>query len=326
MGTSGLIGTLRGGAIAAPVAVTSALASSLRSGSTIGAVLALTVVASCAVTPLTLYRQAYSFSVGYGLSVAAMGLALLAVFRDTLFAVSRGGNSSPLLLVSALIVYGLRLGFFLLAREVTVPSKREQIKSFDKTSLPKRIPFAAAVSLVYAFMASPALFLCRSANVSGHLHPVAAAGACMAWTGAVIEGIADQQKFHAKKGRDGAKDFSGPTTGWFGLSRHPNYFGEIVFWLGILVGGSPGLGTNAIAWITSLLGFGAIYSIMTGATGRLETKQGDKYGGQAAYEDWKKAVPSLFPTKLGSIPTLIATAGLTAFLVKAVQSLAVVAA
>ena len=59
-------------------AVVSGVASALGSGPL--GVPALAGVASVVVLPLTTIREAYSFSVGYGASVAAMGAAMLAAF------------------------------------------------------------------------------------------------------------------------------------------------------------------------------------------------------------------------------------------------------
>mmetsp|Transcript_16122 Transcript_16122/g.44634 ORF Transcript_16122/g.44634 Transcript_16122/m.44634 type:complete len:404 (+) Transcript_16122:101-1312(+) len=317
----GLIGSLRGGAIIEGATV--ALTNSLQGDATAMGILALTTVASTAILPLTLYRQAYCFSVGYGLSVAAMGLTLWNVFRDSLVA-SSGPTPFPasLLLVSSLVVYGIRLGTYLLAREVVVPSKREQIKSFDKTPRLKRIPFSLSVSLLYAFMTTPALFLCRASAkgiLSDKAHQVAMVGAAIAWIGTVIEGVSDQQKFMAKRGKDGSTKFQGPSNGCYRISRHPNYFGEIVFWFGILLGGAPGLQKNIPAWIVSLLGFTAIFKIMSSATDRLETKQSEKYGGQEAYEKWKKEVPKLYPTNvLGAFLPLSVSVAAAAMLMKGI--------
>eukprot|EP00536_Pseudo-nitzschia_multiseries_P017706 jgi/Psemu1/226163/e_gw1.1738.6.1 len=307
-----------------------ALATSFQGDATAIGILALATVASATVMPLALYRQAYCFSVGYGLSVAAMGFALLKIFWDSLVATNSAAPlPAALLLVSALIVYGTRLGTFLLARELTVPSKREQVKSFDKSPPLKRIPFSISVSLLYAFMTTPALFLCRaSANgiLSHKAQQIAMVGAGMAWVGTVIEGVSDQQKFVAKRGKDGSIDFQGPTNGCYRISRHPNYFGEILFWFGILVGGAPGLQKNIPAWIVSLLGFTAISKIMTTATDRLETKQAEKYGGQVSYENWKKDVPKLYPTNvLGAFFPLGMSIGVAAALIKGILYLAATA-
>jgi len=319
----GLLGALRGGVIVEGTA--SALIASFQGDATIKGILALTAVASAVVTPLTLYRQDYSFSVGFSLSVAAMGLALLNIFGDTLLGTNGAALSksfAPLLLVSSMIFHGIRLGSFFVLREIAVPSKHEQIKSFDKTSLLNRLPFSIAVGFLYAFMVTPALFLCRASAqgvLSFKADKVTALGAALAWLGAVIEAISDLQKFVAKRGKDKSKFFQGPTTGWFGVSRHPSFFGEILFWLGILVGGTPGLQINILAWIVSLLGFYAIYNIMIRATVRLEKKQREKYGRQPDYEKWKKKVPQLFPGTSAIIFPLSVSAVSATVLMKAVQ-------
>lgn len=287
----------------------SALTAALQSGPF--GVAALTAVASCVVTPLTLYRQAYSFSVGYGFSVFAMGLAMVSIFGDTLTttataSASASSSLAPLFLVSALLFYGFRLGSFLLLRELTVQSKQKQVKSFDKTPLLKRIPFSIGVSMFYAFMVTPVLYLCRCAAAAATrttttttttTNSIALAGATIAWIGALMEAVTDTQKYVAKRGKDESPDlFHGPTRGLYRISRHPNYLGEIVFWSGVLVSGAPAFGKSPIAWICSSLGFVGIYKIMIGATDRLDKKQEEKYAGQPLYDDWKKAVPKLAPT------------------------------
>jgi len=318
-----VIGVLRGGAVLGTA--TSALTNALQAGPF--GILGLTAIASAVVTPLTLYRQAYSFSVGYGLSAMVMGLALLRTFN-----LDVGGPA--LGLVGAMIFYGFRLTTFLLLREVTVPSKHEQIKSFDKTPVLKRIPFAVSVGLFYSFMATPALYLCRaSGQLSAKATAFANAGVALAWFGAVVEAWTDTQKLLAKRSRDGSMDFHGPSKWWYGVSRHPNYFGELLFWFGLLMSGFPAFVAGGISSLTigkivplvaSLLGFAGIFQTMTGATNRLETKQDDKYGGQMAFEEWKSKTSKLAPTTknlIGSILPVSISAGLAAFAIKAVRFL-----
>jgi len=338
-----VIGALRGGAAFKPAtSIISALTTALQSGPY--GVAALTAIASCVVTPLTLYRQAYSFSVGYGFSVFAMGLALLSVFGvDTLSTASASASSAsapPLFLVAALLFYGFRLGSFLLLRELTVQSKQKQVKSFDKSPLLKRIPLAIGVSMFYAFMVTPVLYLCRSAAATAttmtmtmtmpatNSITIALAGARIAWIGALMEAITDTQKYIAKRGKDESPDvFIGPTRGLYKLSRHPNYLAEIVFWFGVLVSGASTFGIKSpIAWICSSLGFVGIYKIMIGATDRLDKKQEEKYTGQPLYDDWKKVVPKLKPTTKNIINSFLPVSlllGGAAAAMKVVQLLAV---
>ncbi|MDD9891679.1 MAG: DUF1295 domain-containing protein [Gammaproteobacteria bacterium] len=57
--------------------------------------------------------------------------------------------------------------------------------------------------------------------------------------GFVIEVIADRQKTNFRKNPENAEKFI--TTGLWSYSRHPNYFGEIVLWIGIAVIALPTL-------------------------------------------------------------------------------------
>ena len=317
-------GALRGGAILGTVtatatvtagctSATTAVANSLRSGPF--GVLALAVVASSVVTPLTIYRQAYSFSTAYALSIMGMAVALLATFDVS-------GSIPTVSLLAAMVVYGFRLGSFLLVRQATVASKRDLILKFEKTPRLKRVPFALAVGLFYAFMMTPALYLCRVASSGGvgvglseTANQIVSASGALIWFAAIVQAWTDAQKFLAKRGKDESMDFHGPSQGWFGVSRHPNFMAEIMVWIGVFVGGLPallnggqwssmGVG-NAVALVSSVLGFSGIVQVMLGSTKRLETKQETKYGGQLPYEEWKaktsKLVPSPTKNLVGSI-------------------------
>jgi len=322
-----MITCLRGGGGGAILETTvgSAVAASLASGPY--GVLGLAAIASAIVTPLTVYRQAYAFTVAYGLSAAAMGWSL-----RTAFGVGGGPVGS---LTAAMMAYGLRLSAHLLLRELTVPSKREQLVSFDKTPRLKRIPFALSVGLFYGFMASPALFLCRASaaagggGLSGTAATAARIGGALAWFGLIVEAWTDGQKLWSKRGRDGAMDFQGPSTWWYGVSRHPNYAAEILFWFSVLAAGLPSFfvggggltPATGVGLVCSVLGVFGILQVMLGATKRLEGKQDEKYGGQLPFEEWKAKTGALAPpTSLkgltGSILPGSISVGLTVLAVK----------
>ncbi|KAG7354032.1 DUF1295 domain containing protein [Nitzschia inconspicua] len=253
--------------------------------------LGLWTVASLVVIPLTLYRQGYAFSVGYGFSVAAMALFMMQQFQATL---------DPLVLSA--VFYGVRLATYLLLRQFSSPEKNQQVKNFDKSPRLKRIPFAASVSLFYTFMMTPIMYVLRTETpVTNNV--ILNTGAFLAWCGAILEAIADYHKFLVKqrnRNSDG-KTFVGPTSGVYRITRHPNYTGEVLFWFGVFVSGMPffNVGSTAnqiVGWVCSGLGFYGIYSIMTGATKRLDEKQKENYKGQKAYDKWRSKVkPPLFP-------------------------------
>ena len=208
-------------------------------------------------------------------------------------------------LLAASLFFGNRLGTFLLLRLVFVPSKAEQMIATDKSPKLQRIPLAIAVALFYAFLMTPALYATRqcplqSAKIRVRMRQI---GTMLAWAGAIMEAIADGQKFIAKKRKlnndEGNQDqvaFSGPTSGVYRISRHPNYTGELLYWLGMLIAGIPSFGSSVIGWVCSLLGFYGIFGIMTNATKRLDKKQHEVYGGQEAYDNWRAQVKApIFP-------------------------------
>jgi steroid 5-alpha reductase family enzyme len=264
--------------------VVGVITSSIQSGPY--GVLGLTAIASAVLVPITQYRNLYGISVGYGLTVATIGMAL----RST-FGVAPAGLEDAM--TAAVVFYGLRLSSFLLVRDLG--GWKPPVTRAD-TARVKRIPFALSLALFYAFMTTPVLYALRAPAVPGSVAgKIAVAGTALAWFGAILEAVADGHKFIRKlttKNGDSSKDFRGPSTGVYRLTRHPNYTGEVIFWLGTYLAGAPSFGRSITAWLASSVGLYGIVTIMVGATSRLEKRHVENYGGQEAYESWKKKVPA----------------------------------
>jgi steroid 5-alpha reductase family enzyme len=226
-------------------------------------------------------------------------------------------------------VYGGRLGSYLLIRELTRKAKKPT--TMTNGSIISRVIMSASLSLFYSMLMTPALYSLRatkkdvsfppvlysmraldedtttfSTNSPSFFQVMLMTGLCISILGGCIETVADLQKYVVKQSQpplQKAKDvddtkqelFVGPTNGVYRLSRHPNYLGHILFWLGQFIGGIPSL--NGIApWVCSLLGVVGIFNVMKMSTGRLEKQQKEKYNGQPDYDQWIKEVPwSLFP-------------------------------
>ncbi|KAJ1461134.1 hypothetical protein M885DRAFT_507757 [Pelagophyceae sp. CCMP2097] len=281
---------VRGGAT---MAVGASVAAALQSG--VCGVPVLAGVAAVVLTPLTMYRQAYSFSVGYGASVASMAVVLGVTFPGRCSTV--GGQ-----LALATGLYGFRLAGYLLKRQLDVPDIAERLRAFDKTPYLKRLPLIASVAIFYAMMCSPVLYALRSPVPPGTVqHAVAVAGCACAYAGAAIEAVADQQKSMLKAtaiATSAPGTFHGPSGGVYSKCRHPNYAGEVLFWFGLFLGGVPSFGWQVLPYVTGTLGLFGITSIMLSATKRLDAKQADKYGGQPSFEVWKKKTGALLPKLL----------------------------
>lgn len=273
------------------------LQQNLVSGSSIKALGSLYVISSAVIVPLTYIRQAYSFSVGYGLSVAAMSWMMLSSFGDGL-RLDRLKSSVPSILAMTTLVYGVRLAAYIFLREQTVESKKKVFIEMDKTPVLKRTPLALSVALFYSLLVSPTLFAFRAGSLeAGTLKSTQLGFTGLAIFGTLLEAIADQHKYEAKRNAtEGEDTFVGPTTWSYKLCRHPNYFGEITHWAGIFAAGAVTFGKAITPWISGVLGLYGIFSIMSMAAKRLDDKQAEKYSGQSKYDEYKaKVTASLIP-------------------------------
>jgi steroid 5-alpha reductase family enzyme len=82
--------------------------------------------------------------------------------------------------------------------------------------------------------------------------------------------------------------------GLYRLVRCPNYFGEILVWLGSLLAGVPFLHAWW-AWAASIVATLCLVLIMMGSTKRLEFQQDERYGRLPEYQDYVRSVPVLIP-------------------------------
>jgi steroid 5-alpha reductase family enzyme len=83
-------------------------------------------------------------------------------------------------------------------------------------------------------------------------------------------------------------------TGLWAWSRHPNYFGEIVLWVGVAVIALPIL--RGWQWVT-LISPVFVTLLLTRISGVpiLEKRADEKWGGQEDYEAYKRRTPVLVP-------------------------------
>lgn len=229
----------------------------------------------------------YFFSIGYGLSIAALATASLIIFSNAL--------SLPMtLLLATLIVYGIRLATYLFLRERRSASYKKILYQPDNT---KRRPLFAmfmiwfSCALLYIGQISPATFYLYNAQHGIAVNPAWAwVGAIITMLGVAIESIADAQKSAAK--RKLSNRFV--DTGLYRMVRCPNYFGEILMWTGCFVV-CFGCSCTAGQWIIASLGYiGIIYVMFSGAR-RLEMRQAESYGNDPEFRAYVKRTPLLIP-------------------------------
>ena len=110
--------------------------------------------------------------------------------------------------------------------------------------------------------------------------------------GFAIEVIADNQKSKFRSNSENKDKFI--STGIWSWSRHPNYFGEILLWIGMAVIAFPTLqGWQYISLISPIF----IYLLLTRMSGvnLLEKYADEKWGGDENYQAYKRDTPVLIP-------------------------------
>ena len=111
-------------------------------------------------------------------------------------------------------------------------------------------------------------------------------------TGFAIEVIADRQKTRFRKDLENSENFI--TTGLWNYSRHPNYFGEIILWLGIAVIAFPTL----VGWqfLTLISPFFVTFLLIKISGVRLLEEGGQKrWGDDPAYQKYLATTSVLVP-------------------------------
>ncbi|MBC6493956.1 DUF1295 domain-containing protein [Microbacterium sp. 4-7] len=110
--------------------------------------------------------------------------------------------------------------------------------------------------------------------------------------GMTIEIVADAQKSAFRADPRHKDEFI--RTGLWSRSRHPNYFGEIVIWVGVFLTAAPVLaGWQWVAILSPLF----VILLLTRVSGipLLEARAEKKWGDRADYVEYRESTPSLIP-------------------------------
>lgn len=229
-------------------------------------------------------KYVWFISIGYGFAVAGVGAGLLIAKRGSL----QAGTICACVL---LIIYGVRLGGYLALREWKSSSynakMRSEIKSGKGMSIGSKCAIWISAALLYVCETSPVIF--RVAG-GGGADAILTAGMVISLAGLVLESAADLQKNAAKKKNPGRF----VDTGLFRIVRCPNYFGEMLFWTGVFIGGVP-VYSHPGHWIAALLGYAGIIYVMFGGARRLEMRQNRTYGTDPDYQKYVRSTPIMIP-------------------------------
>jgi len=198
-------------------------------------------------------------------------------------------DGRAVLLFVMVIIWATRLGTFLFNR-VMQAGKDDRFDAI-KVDFFRLLLTWTLQGLWVSFTASAAWAAIATTNRK-ELGIIAVIGFIIWAIGTIFELLADAQKseFKAKPENDGKFIRSG----LWALSRHPNYFGEIIIWIGVAVVAIPVLSGWALLTLISPLWVIVQLTLISGIP-MLEKKADKRWGGQEDYERYKKNTPVLIP-------------------------------
>ncbi len=198
-------------------------------------------------------------------------------------------DARALVLLVLVVVWATRLGTYLV-RRIHRAGKDDRFDAIKPS--PVRFLLAWTLQGLWVSLTLAAALAAITTHRRAPLDAVAYLGVAIWLAGFAIEVIADHQKsrFRADPANRG-RFIQGGLWAW---SRHPNYFGEIVLWVGVALIAAPVL--DGWQWVTMVSPV-FVTLLLTRVSGvpMLERKACATWGGQPDYEAYKAQTPVLVP-------------------------------
>ncbi|APH46351.1 hypothetical protein BMW26_16385 [Microbacterium sp. 1.5R] len=195
------------------------------------------------------------------------------------------------ILAAMVILWAVRLGSFLALRVHKAGSdgRFDEIKGSPVRFLQVWVIQGAWVSITAA---AAWIAISTDAAARAPIGWLTVVGIVVWLLGMTIEIVADAQKSAFRADPKNKDEFI--RTGLWSRSRHPNYFGEIVIWVGVFLTAAPVLaGWQWVAILSPLF----VILLLTRVSGipLLEARAEKKWGDRADYVEYRENTPSLIP-------------------------------
>ena len=219
-------------------------------------------------------------------------IATLLVVAVAIFAILSSGQQASIrstIVAIFVSIWTLRLGTFLYIR-IVKSGEDKRFREIKKSLL--KFLMTWTLSALWVFLTTVNAVTIIVLNQQATLDLFFMAG-CVLWVlGFAFEAIADKQKKSFSEIPENKDKFI--TLGLWSISRHPNYFGEVLLWLGIAIVSLPLLSEWQFVTLVSPV---FVYLLLTKISGLpfLEEKAEKKWGNDKDYLEYKNNTPILIP-------------------------------
>lgn len=202
-------------------------------------------------------------------------------------AASCSQDARSLVLGLLVVVWASRLGTFLF-RRVRAQGGDSRFENIKRSA--SRFFLAWTLQGLWVFLTLSAALTAITTRVPPSFGVCDVAGVAIWLSGFCFEVIADRQKTRFRSKNPGRFVHDG----LWAWSRHPNYFGEIVLWIGIFVMASSTL--RGWQWVTLISPLFVIV-LLTRISGIpiLEKQADERWGDLESYRRYKQSTPVLIP-------------------------------
>lgn len=225
----------------------------------------------------------------YDLTGSVTYITIISYVIYEIYQVSESLDPRILVIAACIMVWTIRLGGFLFWRVL----KDGEDKRF-RSILPSftQLLMTWALSAAWVFIQSLSALVAITAVTQVEFGILGYVGLSLWVFGFIFEVIADHQKTKFKANPDNEGRFI--NEGLWKKSRHPNYFGEIVLWVGVSIMSVASMtGLQYVSLISPLFSFLLIYYVS--GVRMLEARSDKKWGSSKDYQEYKNNVPIFVP-------------------------------